>query len=484
MDRLHSDRPDAAPDATREGQLLPHQESNRPLSAAAEQPLATLSYQFLSPSEEQIHLLEEDEFLPSLSPWVTFGGMGMVLLFITAIMLASIFKFSDTVKALAVTRPVGELKVAQSSMEGVIEQIYVQENQVIRKGDIVARLDDSQLRSKISQLYADMQRAKLQVFQINSQLKGIENQIIAESNVMARTVAGAEASVLEQQNNYENLKNSALADYQEASANLSLAMQERQSYRQLEAAGAVPKLSVREKEAAVKAAAARVRKLRALLNPISALVVRAKELVIQERARGQASLAGLTQQRDQFFQNRIEAQNQLARSQIEIKQAEKDLKNTVVRATADGTVLQLNLRNPGQVVQAGQAIAQIAPPNYSLLVKARVGGSDINKVLKGSEVQMRVNGCPYTEYGTLNGIVKDISVDVVAAAPSSGTNDSQAASKASTYEVTIQPKALSLGKRKNICRLKYGMDGRADIITQKETVLEFILKKARLLTDV
>jgi multidrug efflux pump subunit AcrA (membrane-fusion protein) len=135
-------------------------------------------------------------------------------------------------------------------------------------------------------------------------------------------------------------------------------------------------------------------------------------------------------------------------------------------------------------VQAGQAIAQIAPPNYSLLVKARVGGNDINKVLKGSEVQMRVNGCPYTEYGTLKGIVKDISVDVVAAAPSSGTNDSQAAPKASTYEVTIQPKALSLGKRKNICRLKYGMDGRADIITQKETVLEFILKKARLLTDV
>jgi HlyD family secretion protein len=484
MDRLHSDRPDAAPDATREGQLLPHQEFNRPLPATAEQPLSTLSYQFLPPSEEQIHLLGEDEFLPALSPWVTFGGMGMVVLFSAAIMLASVFKFSDTVKALAVTRPVGELKVAQSSMEGVIEQIYVQENQVIRKGDIVARLDDSQLRSKISQLYADMQRAKLQVFQINSQLKGIENQIIAENNVMARTVAGAEASVLEQQNNYENLKSSALADYQEASANLSLAMQERQSYRQLEAAGAVPKLSVREKEAAVKAAAARVRKLRALLNPISALVVRAKELVIQERARGQASLAGLTQQRDQFFQNRIEAQNQLARSQIEIKQAEKDLKNTVVRATADGTVLQLNLRNPGQVVQAGQAIAQIAPPNYSLLVKARVGGSDINKVLKGSEVQMRVNGCPYTEYGTLNGIVKDISVDIVAAAPSPGTNDSQAAPKASTYEVTIQPKALSLGKRKNICRLKYGMDGRADIITQKETVLEFILKKARLLTDI
>jgi HlyD family secretion protein len=256
-----------------------------------------------------------------------------------------------------------------------------------------------------------------------------------------------------------------------------------QSYQQLEAAGAVPALNVRQKEAAVRAASARVRKLRALMNPTSAPIIRAKELVIQEQARGQASLAGLRQQRDQFFQNRIEAQNQVARAQIEVQQAEKELKGTIVRATADGTVLQLNLRNPGQVVQAGQAIAEIAPPNYSLLVKAQVGASDINKIRKGSEVQMRVNGCSYTEYGTLNGVVKSIAVDTVSATPNPG-NNSSAAPKTSAYAVTIQPKALFLGKGKNICRLKYGMDGRADIITRKETVLDFILKKARLLTDI
>jgi HlyD family secretion protein len=496
MDTQQPTRSDAMPVFAREGErqfLPPTEEPKRPLSVEPEQSQATIIQQspptvvqqFQPAPEEQVHLLEEDEYLPSLSPWVTFGGMGLVVLFSVSVLLASIFKFSDTVKVPAVVRPVGELKVAQSSMEGVIEQIYVQENQVVSKGDIVARLDDSRLRSKISQLYTDMQRATMQVFQINSQLKGIENQIIAESNMTARTVAAAQASVIEQQNNVQNLSTGALADYEEASSTLGLATQEVQSYQQLEAVGAIPKLNVRQKEAAVKAASARVRKLRALMNPTSAPVIRAKELVIQEQARGQASLAGLKQQRDQFFQNRIEAQNQVARSQIEVQQAEKESKGTIVRATADGTVLQLNLRNPGQVVQAGQAIAEIAPPNYSLLIKAQVGGSEINKIRKGSEVQMRVNGCSYTEYGTLNGVVKSIAVDTVsAAAPSPGTNNSPAATKTSAYAVTIQPKALSLGKGKNICRLKYGMDGRADIITHKETVLDFILKKARLLTDI
>jgi HlyD family secretion protein len=471
----------SAPEEITKLQSAPEEQHSLPIKV--EQP-ASLSTKLQSPLEEQVHLLEEDEFLPSLSPWVTFGGMGLVILFSVSVLLASVFKFSETVKAAAVLRPVGELKVAQSSVEGVVEQIYVQENQDVSKGDIVARLDDSRLRSKISQLYADMQQATMQVLQINSQIKGIENQIIAENNMMARTVAAAEASVLEQQNNYENLRTGALADYEEASAGLSLALQEMQSYRDLEAAGAVPKLAARQKEASTEAATARVRKLRALMNPTSAPIVRAKELVIQEKARGEASLAGLRQQRDQFFQNRIEAQNIVARSQIEIGQAEKELKGTVVRATADGTVLQLNLRNTGQVVQAGQAIASIAPPNYALLVKAKVGAGDINKVMKGSEVQMRVNGCSHTEYGTLNGIVKNISVDTVGGAPAPGTNDAAAAPKASAYEVTIQPKTLFLGQGKNICRLKYGMDGRADIITRKQTVLEFILKKARLLTDV
>jgi HlyD family secretion protein len=458
----------------------------------SEQP-AALQENFARPSEEyfgytrqdeQFHLLTEDEFLPSLSSWVTFCGMGLVVLLSVAILGASIFKFSNTIKASAVMRPVGELKIAQSPVEGVIEQIYVQENQVIRKGDIVARLDDSRLRSKISQLYTEMQQATMQVFQINSQIRSIDSQMVAETNMMNRMVAASDASVLEQQKNYANLRASTLADYEEASAGLSLASQEMASYRSLELAGAIPKLSVRQKESAVEQASARVRKLRALMNPTSAPIVRAKESVLQEQARGEAALAGLKQQRDQFFQNRIAGQNQVERSQIEIRQAEKELKGTVVRATSDGSILQLNLRNSGQVVQAGQAIAQIAPPNYALLIKAQVSSGDINKVEKGAEVQMRVNGCPYTEYGTLKGTVQNISADTVAAASSPTANDSSATQKPSVYEVTIQPKALFLGKRQDICHLKFGMEGRVDIITQKETVLTFILKKAKLLTDV
>ncbi|HBL13917.1 MAG TPA: HlyD family secretion protein, partial [Cyanobacteria bacterium UBA11162] len=53
----------------------------------------------------------------------------------------------------------------------------------------------------------------------------------------------------------------------------------------------------------------------------------------------------------------------------------------------------------------------------------------------------------------------------------------------SFYEVTIQPERLSLGDGTRQCLIQLGMEGRADIISREETVLQFLLRKARLITD-
>jgi multidrug efflux pump subunit AcrA (membrane-fusion protein) len=51
------------------------------------------------------------------------------------------------------------------------------------------------------------------------------------------------------------------------------------------------------------------------------------------------------------------------------------------------------------------------------------------------------------------------------------------------YEVTIEPESFALGKKKNRCFIQLGMEGRADIITREDTVLKFLLRKARLSAD-
>ena len=145
------------------------------------------------------------------------------------------------------------------------------------------------------------------------------------------------------------------------------------------------------------------------------------------------------------------------------------------------------MRNSGQTVTLGEEIAQIAPLSNSLVIKALVPAQDIDKVEIDQQVQMKVSACPYPDYGTLKGVVSDIAPDSIAPQGNSASSNSSTTSspnlEAGFYEVTIKPESLALVKGKNQCKLQLGMEGRADIIAQEETVLKFLLRKARLLAD-
>jgi multidrug efflux pump subunit AcrA (membrane-fusion protein) len=171
----------------------------------------------------------------------------------------------------------------------------------------------------------------------------------------------------------------------------------------------------------------------------------------------------------------------------EITQINRDLHKTVIRTLEAGTVLKLEIRNPSQVVQPGQAIAQIAPSQAPLVVKARVDAADISKVrlcktpavaeCSEGKVIMRISAYPYPDYGTINGAVRRITADAIT--PPTNSN----LGVLPYYEVTIQPDKLHLTKGNQTYAIQSGMEVTADIISKQETVLTFILRKARLLTN-
>ena len=202
---------------------------------------------------------------------------------------------------------------------------------------------------------------------------------------------------------------------------------------------------------------------------------------------GESTLAALNIERDELIQRQVEIQNQLSRDVKELQLQGIELGKTVIHAPATGTILKLDLRNPGQVVRPGESIAQIAPSNATLFVKARVAAADIGKVRLCKEekvsdcfegkVQLRVSAYPYPDYGTLKGAVRAIAPDAIT------LQSGGAGAVASYYEVTIQPERPLLVKGDRQYFLQSGMDVTADIISREETVLTFILRKARLLTD-
>jgi HlyD family secretion protein len=392
----------------------------------------------------------------------------------------------DKITVIISHRPIGELRLVQAAAEGKIGQILFQANQTVQAGQAIAYIDDSRLQTKKRQLQDSIAQVEQQLRQNQTQQQALAQQIAAETAQSNRAVAAAQADLNLNQRTYQERQITTVAEFQEAEAALVLAREEFQRFRQLADTGAVAELQIREKEAAMQVAAARLKRMKAALNPSPAEVEKAREQIAQEQARGATAIARLNQERAQLSQQQKDLEIKLSNDRRELQQVETELQSTIIRAPISGIIQALTLRNRDQVVRVGDTIAQIAPSNADLVVKAWVPSQDIGKVAIGQPVQMRVSACPYPDYGTLSGVVQAISPDAIEQQEqpdSTALPPTAAAPKTAAYEITIQPNQRILRAKGKECPMQSGMNGQADIVSKEETLLLFIGRKARLLSS-
>jgi multidrug efflux pump subunit AcrA (membrane-fusion protein) len=500
------------------------------------------SSSIVQPQQYSLPLVQENDFFPQISRWTNLGGLFIAGAVGIIFGLSSVINYKVTIKAQAVIRPSGELRLVQSPTPGSVISIAVQENQFVQTGDIIAILDDSQLQTQKNQLKSNIGQAQLQLLQLNAQIRTVDSQIQAESDRNQRAINSAQIELSHSQREYRDRTMTTSAEVQEAQANFKQSQQELykaqkelksieaslkstkvslrvanskwQRYQQIAQEGALSQNQLEEaqlaveqqkqelarqkatmaahqefieqQKQAVESARARWQKSKVGLNPSQAEVAIASERIAQEKASGDATLANLAQEKETLIQQQIEISKQLERDTSQLQQIELDLQKTTITATADGIITNLNLRNSGQTVHSGENIAQIVPTDVPLQIKATVSPQYIGQLAEGQNVQMRVSACPYTDYGTLKGVVTQISEDTIK--PQANNNSLIANQEgdltSSFYEVTIQPQNLSLVSGKNHCDIQLGMEGRADIISREETILKFLLRKVKLLTDI
>jgi HlyD family type I secretion membrane fusion protein len=422
--------------------------------------------------------VELDQFIPPLDRITKIGGTILFSLFGTAILLASLLKYKVTVKAPAVIRPAGELRLVQAAITGTIARIGIKENQNVEAGEAIVNLDNSQLQLQRSQLQETIKQSQQQAKQIELQTQNLERQIKAQKIVISKLVASSKANLNLKNRDYKDQKITTITEFAKAKAAAKLAKEELARYRKLVNTGAISRLQISEKEANLEQAQARVKQVQATLNPSSAKVTMAAQDLDREQAEGEAKIAALDREKESLVEKKITIHKQLDRELKELQQTAIDLEKGILRSPIAGIIQQLNLRNQNQIVNSGDIIARVAPTQTPLVVKASVISGEINKLEKGQIVELRVFACPYTDYGTLPGQVTAIAPDI-----SNSENKEITDPENGTYEVTIQPKYFTWKGNDRECRIQSGMGAIADIVTQEETVLTFWLRKARLLTN-
>lgn len=420
-----------------------------------------------------------NEFLPPVQKWLVISGFACLGVFLAAIVISSKLEYKVTVKAPAKIRPIGELRIVQAASEGKIADILVAENQFVRSGELIAQIDDARLQNQKQQLLANVRQTKQQLAQLSDQIISIQVQTKAEQNLQQRNLASARVELKHQQRLYQERRITTQAKVEEAVAAVELAQDELNRYQELAQTGVISQLQLKEKQAALRSSLAKLQQVQAGSNPSAGEVAVAREQVAQTQAQGKTVLAGLKREQQQLQERKTEIQDRLNNYQQELKQVTTELAKTAIRAPVSGTVQVFNLRNEGQVVGKGDEVATIAPLNSTLEIKAFVPAREIDKVEVGQTTQMRVSACPYSDFGTLMGEVIAISADTKNSSPSEPT-----ASANSNYELSVEPKSEKLDSNNRNCIIRSGMEGSIDIISRKETVLQFLFRKAKITVDI
>lgn len=244
----------------------------------------------------------------------------------------------------------GDDSTIASKVPGRIKEIKVREGDKIKAGDVIALLDDDQIRAReqqakfaVEQAQSRMQRAQQQIAIFNEQIKGSQlgeqqSKVDAEGRVRQ-----AEAQVA-----------SAEAALAQAEASFKFAKWDEEKYAELRETGDVPerqmqqaKTTVAAQSEVVRAAKKQVDAARGGLNAAQATlknpVIRASQTstIRQQILQTNSDIAG--------------AQSDVARAKAQLEEAQANRKDLQIIAPFDGTV-QTRAVEPGEVVGAGTAI--------------------------------------------------------------------------------------------------------------------------------
>ena len=145
-----------------------------------------------------------------------------------------------------------------------------------------------------------------------------------------------------------------------------------------------------------------------------------------------------------------------------------------------GIVNKLNINTIGAVVQSGANVMEVVPLDDTLLVEGRIRPQDIAFIRAGQDAVVKVTAYDSSVYGSLKGKVERISADTI-------TEDARAdrgSEKTEVfYRVIVRTDSNHLGLTEAPLPIIPGMVTTVEVLTGKKSVLDYLVKPARLLRD-
>jgi len=162
-----------------------------------------------------------------------------------------------------------------------------------------------------------------------------------------------------------------------------------------------------------------------------------------------------------------------------IKSAEDRVRRTEMRSPVYGIINKVNVTTVGAVIQPGANLMDIVPLDDTLLVEARLKPQDIAFIRPNQDAVVKLTAYDSSVFGSLKGKVERISADTIIEEKSKSGDEKPE----SFYRVVVRTDKNYLGTQENPLPIIPGMVATVEVLTGKKSVLDYLVKPARLLAD-
>lgn len=395
----------------------------------------------------------------------------VALLVLVLIVWSGFAEVDELVRGQGKVIPSRQLQVVQNLEGGILNEIYIEEGQQVKKGQVLMKLDDTQFNSKFQERKQAQNAIQGNIARLQAELSGLETivfpaqlrkefpeivdqQIQLFNHRQAQLNASVRLLDLQIKQQQQALEKSQF-ELEQAKQQQKLAEKELAILKPLLREGVVSAMElIRAEKEALKAksdASTLEYSLPKFATLIEELKDKQAQLAINFKADAQKELNGYQEELAQISQSSGALEDRVERTQV--------------RSPVNGTIKQIMLNTEGGVVQPGMDLVSIVPLEDSLLIETKIRPSDIARLYPGQKAMVKFTAYDFTVYGGLEAELVHISADSI----SHEDRDS-------FYLVRVKTFQNNLGTAENPLPIIPGMIAEVDILTGKKTLMNYLLK--------
>lgn len=377
---------------------------------------------------------------------------------------AAIARIDESAIALGEITPIGRVKVLQHLEGGIVDKIFINDGEVVRKNQPLLVLNDVAFKAELKQLQArqaalQLDAKRLSAYTNNENLEKTENpdqqDYIEEQAILSlqQKARADQIAVIYSQIQQKRKEISRLKEQiRLTSTNVELLKQEVAMFAKLSKDGIVAHRDYLQVQRTLNEAE------KELFN-FKTQIEQAKDALQEAKSEKEKIMSTLNETAAKELDSTRTELKEVAQAIVKLQDR---VERTVIKAPVNGIVKGFN-STIGTVIPPNGEILTIVPQNAQLQVTVRIQPVDIGHIKLGDPAVIKVFAYDFVRYGVIKG-------NVIALSATTFFDEK----KNPYYEGVIQLDQQYVGQFQN--HLRPGMTAQVDILTGSKTILQYLLK--------